>query len=180
MVRVSKAVLTFSLGIFALLVGIDNIIDYETNFAFVQHVLSMDTTFPGNKLHWRAIESDWVHHAAYGVIIASEIAVGLLCAAGAWRILAACRLPAQEFNGAKALAIGGLVAGFALYFFGFLVVGGEWFQMWQSQTWNGQEAAFRFATSFGLALIFVAMEDGDRGHEGHRRHQGAARSGDGG
>jgi predicted small integral membrane protein len=160
-VRISKAGLTLSLGICALLVGVDNIVDYETNFAFVQHVLSMDTTFPGNKLLWRAIVSEWVHHAAYAFIIASEIAVGALCAAGAWRIFAARHLPAVAFNRAKASAIGGLAAGFTLYFFGFLVVGGEWFQMWQSQTWNGQEAAFRFAASFGLALTFVAMEDGD-------------------
>ena len=160
-VRLSKAGLTLSLAIFALLVGIDNIIDYGTNFAFVQHVLSMDTTFPGNKLMWRAVTSDWVHHVAYAGIIASEIAVGVLCAAGAWRIFAERHLPAPEFNAAKTLAIAGLAAGFALYFFGFLVVGGEWFQMWQSQTWNGQEGAFRFVASFGLVLIFVAMEDAD-------------------
>ena len=160
-VRLSKAGLTLSLAIFALLVGIDNILDYGTNFAFVQHVLSMDTTFPGNKLMWRAITSEAVHHAAYSVLIASEIAVGLLCAAGAWRIFAARHLPAVEFNAAKTLAIGGLAAGFTLYFLGFMVVGGEWFQMWQSQTWNGQEAAFRFAVAFALVMIFIAMEDAD-------------------
>ena len=160
-VRVSKSLLTLILGFFALLVGVDNIIDYRTNFAFVRHVLSMDTTLPGNKLLLRAITSEWVHHAAYAFIIVSELAVGLLCVAGAWRMLAARSQPAPEFNRAKALAIAGLAAGFGLYFFGFLVIGGEWFQMWQSTTWNGQEAAFRFATSFGLLLIFVAMEDGD-------------------
>jgi predicted small integral membrane protein len=160
-VRLSKAVLTLLAGIFGLLVGLDNIFDYETNFAFVQHVLSMDTTFPDGMLRWRAITSDWAHHAAYAVIIASELAVGILCVAGAWRLLAARALPAAGFNAAKALAIAGLAAGFTLYFFGFLVVGGEWFQMWQSQTWNGQEAAFRFAASFGIVLIFVAMEDKD-------------------
>ncbi len=159
--RASKSLLTLSLGIFALLVGVDNIFDYGTNFAFVQHVLSMDTTFPGNKLMWRAITSEWVHHAAYALIIASELAVGLLCVAGAWRMFAAKSRPGPQFNRAKALAIAGLAAGFGLYFFGFLVIGGEWFQMWQSTAWNGQEAAFRFAASFGLVLIFVAMEDGD-------------------
>lgn len=160
-VRISKAALTLALAIFALLVGIDNIIDYETNFAFVRHVLSMDTTFPGNALLWRAITSEWVYHVAYAVIIASELAVGLLCAVGAWRLFAARALPAGQFNGTKELAIAGLAAGFVLYFFGFLVVGGEWFQMWQSQTWNGQEAAFRFAISFGVVLIFVSQEDKD-------------------
>lgn len=160
-VRLSKAGLTLCLGLFALLVGIDNILDYGTNFAFVEHVLSMDTTFPGNNLMGRAITTDWVHHAAYWLIIASELAVGVLCLAGAWGLFAARHLPAPQFNDAKTLAIAGLAAGFALYFFGFLVVGGEWFQMWQSQTWNGQTGAFRFVASFGLILVFVAMEDRD-------------------
>jgi predicted small integral membrane protein len=153
--------LTLTLGIFALLAGVDNVIDYGTNFAFVQHVLSMDTTFPGNKLLWRAITSDWVHHAAYAFIIVSELVVGLLCMVGARHLFAARARPATEFNQSKALAIAGIAAGFGLYFFGFLVIGGEWFQMWQSATWNGQEAAFRFAAVFGLVLIYVTIEDGD-------------------
>jgi predicted small integral membrane protein len=43
------------LGLFGLLVAVDNVIDYGTNYAFVQHVFSMDTTFPGNALMGRAI-----------------------------------------------------------------------------------------------------------------------------
>jgi predicted small integral membrane protein len=166
LVRTSKALLTFLLGLFALLVGLDNIIDYGTNFAFVQHVLSMDTTLPGSKLMWRAITSEWVHHLAYALIIAAELATGALCVAGAWRLFQTRNARAHAFNGSKERAISGLVAGFGLFFFGFLVVGGEWFQMWQSQTWNGQEAAFRVAVCFGLVLIFVAAKDDDIGHDG--------------
>ncbi len=167
-VRLSKAALTASVGAFALLVGADNVIDGGTNFAFVQHVLSMDTTFPGNALLGRAITSEWAHRAAFALIIASELAVGFLCMLGAWRLFAARARSASQFNAAKGPAIAGLAAGFALYFFGFLVVGGEWFQMWQSQTWNGQAAAFRFAASFGLVLIFVNQEDTDHGHDRRR------------
>lgn len=47
------------------------------------------------------------------------------------------------------------------WFAGFLVVGGEWFQMWQSKTWNGQEAAFRFVACIGLVLIFLNQPDGE-------------------
>jgi predicted small integral membrane protein len=164
-VRAAKALLTCVIGIFALLVGADNVIDYGTNFAFVRHVMSMDTTFPGNKLMWRAITSEWAHHAAYAAIIAAELAAGALTTAGALRLFQARHAPAREFNAAKDAAIGGLALGFALFFFGFIVVGGEWFQMWQSQTWNGQEAAFRFAACIGLVLIFVAIEDGEHGHD---------------
>lgn len=159
LVRLAKVLLTVSLGLFALLVGTDNLLDYETNLVFVQHVLSMDTTFADSALRWRAITSPSVHHAAYGLIIAAELATGVLCLVGALRMFTSRAAPASAFNGAKDVAIAGLTAGFLLYFLGFLVVGGEWFKMWQAPTWNAQAAAFRFAACFMLALIFVAMRD---------------------
>lgn len=158
-VRLSKVLLTFSLGAFALLAGVDNLLDYEVNLTFVQHVLSMDTTFAHSSLRWRAITSPWLHDVAYWIIIAAEIATGILCLAGAWRMFAVRGADARAFEGAKGLAVAGLTLGFLLYFFGFLVIGGEWFKMWQSETWNAQAAAFRFAACFALALIFVAMRD---------------------
>ena len=51
--RISKVIMVASLALFALLVTFDNLTDYETNYAFVRHVLSMDTTFPGNGLLYR-------------------------------------------------------------------------------------------------------------------------------
>ena len=39
--------------------------------------------------------------------------------------------------------------------------GGEWFAMWQSPTWNGQQAAFRFYVAVLGAGIFVALDDPD-------------------
>lgn len=159
--RLSKSLLTFSAGVFALLVGLDNLLDYQANLVFVQHVLSMDTTFPDSTLRWRAITAPWLHHLAYWLIIAAEIGAGILCLAGAWRMFSARDADALVFDAAKGLAIAGLTLGFLLYFLGFLVIGGEWFKMWQSQTWNAQAAAFRFAACFALVLIFVAMRDED-------------------
>ena len=59
--------------------------------------------------------------------------------------------------------IAGATAGFLVWFFGFMVVGGEWFLMWQSDTWNGQEAAFRFYMAILGVLIFVNQPDRDLG-----------------
>lgn len=157
--RLAKIALTASVGLFALLVGLDNIFDYQTNFAAVQHVLSMDTLPEGVAFGWRAVTLAALQNAAYWAIIATELAAGLFCVAGAGRMTRAARYNALIFNESKRLAIAGLVALFLLYFGGFLVVGGEWFEMWRSTGWNFQEPAFRFAAVIGVILIFVSQQD---------------------
>ena len=52
--RIMKSLLVGSVALFALLVALNNVIDYGSNFPFVQHVLSMDTTFPDNTPRHRA------------------------------------------------------------------------------------------------------------------------------
>jgi len=64
-----------------------------------------------------------------------------------------------RFNRAKGLAVVAAGLGFLVWFFGFMVIGGEWFQMWQSSQWNGQEAAFRFYMTILAVLIFVMQRD---------------------
>ncbi len=44
--RLSKALLVLTVGPILLLVGSGNIIAYQSNFVFVQHVMAIDTVFP--------------------------------------------------------------------------------------------------------------------------------------
>jgi predicted small integral membrane protein len=158
-VRVSKTLLVGMIGVFSLLVGLDNIMDYGTNYVFVEHVMAMDTVLPDSTLKWRAITSDTLNEMAYALIIAVEIITGLICLTGALRLWQVRAENAFRFNAAKGMATAGLVCGIALWFFGFMTIAGEWFQMWQSKTWNGQEAAFRFIACIGLVLIFLNQRD---------------------
>ena len=41
----------------------------------------------------------------------------------------------------------------------FLDVGGEWFLMWQSHIWNGQEAAFRMFAVVGIVLLILLQPE---------------------
>jgi predicted small integral membrane protein len=41
----------------------------------------------------------------------------------------------------------------------FLDVGGEWFLMWQSKIWNGQEEAFRMFTIVGVVFLVLAQRE---------------------
>ena len=121
----------------------------------------MDTTFPGNALMDRAITDPRIWEAAYAVIIAAEGLTSLLLTIGAVTLLTRLRAPAAAFNRAKVWAVVGLTAGFCLWFFGFQVVAGEYFAMWQSKIWNGEQAAFRFTMVILGVLIFVSLPDGD-------------------
>ena len=69
--------------------------------------------------------------------------------------------PAAVFAAAKPYVVIGVGLGFLLWFSGFMVVGGEWFLMWQSKTWNGQEPAFRFYMTLMAVGIFVSLKDGE-------------------
>jgi predicted small integral membrane protein len=160
-IRLAKIVMIAALAAFAFLVAYDNIVDYDSNYEFARHVLSMDTTFPGNALKDRAITDPRIWTAAYTVIIAAEALTCLLLTIGAAALLIRLRAPAVAFNRAKVWAVAGLTAGFCLWFFGFQVVAGEYLAMWQSHTWNGQEAAFRFTVMILSVLIFVSLPDGD-------------------
>ncbi|MGD9885276.1 MAG: DUF2165 family protein [Reyranella sp.] len=160
-VRFVKIAMVAATAVFALLVAFNNIVDYGTNYEFVRHTLSMDTTFPGNALKGRAITSPTLWTIAYWLIIAAEAVTGLVLAWAAIRLAVVVRSGAEIFNAAKSLVLVGAGLGFLLWFGGFMVVGGEWFAMWQSKTWNGQEPAFRFYVSLLAVAIFVNQPDGE-------------------
>jgi predicted small integral membrane protein len=160
LLRIAKTAMVAAIAALFTIIAFGNISDYGTNFAFVEHVLDMDTLFPTTTITYRAIASPALHHLAYGAIIATEIASALLCWLGTLALLRALRAPAERFNGAKPFAIAGLALGFLLYLFGFVTIGGEWFGMWMSQHWNGVPDAFRYLTILIMVLIFVSMPEG--------------------
>jgi len=159
--RAAKVGVVAALALHASLVTFGNLTDYGTNFAFVRHVMSMDTIFPDSTITWRAISNEMLHSAAYALIIAAEAVVAVLCWIGAWRLLRALLAEARVFNQAKSFAVAGFALGLLLWQVGFITIAGEWFGMWMSQQWNGIESAFRIVAILLGGLIFVAMRDGE-------------------
>jgi predicted small integral membrane protein len=157
--RIAKILMVAAIAAFATLVAFGNVTDYDSNFVFVQHVLSMDSIFPGANIRYRAITGPTLHHVAYGLIIAAEALTAVLCWIGAAKLLYRLRAGARVFHRAKATAIAGLTLGFVIWQFGFMTIGGEWFGMWMSKEWNGVPSAFRFVTVIIAVLIFVALPD---------------------
>jgi predicted small integral membrane protein len=165
--RLCKIALVLAVGLFLLIVVLNNaVFDYPSNYGFVRHVLSMDTLFSGDAQAWRGFrdpvpgsQSYWLHHAFYWSIIVWEAVAAGLCFAGAVRLWKKRRADAAAFNAAKGLAIIGLTVSMLQWFTAFITVGGEWFLMWQSRSWNGQDAAFRMFACIALVLLFVNQRD---------------------
>lgn len=158
MMRILKSIAACSSALFFTLVVFGNIFDYTINFTAVIHVLSMDTTFKSPEVMGRALTLPLYHHLAYWIIIFTESIAGIALWVGGLGMIAR---RSQEINYSyfKRLAIFGLFIGFILYFLGFIVIGGEWFCMWQSKEWNAVPTAAIFASMMMLVILFLNTND---------------------
>ena len=157
--RVAKFLLVAAVAGFYSILVLNNTTGYDSNFQFVRHVMMMDSTFPANHAMWRAVNTPGIHTAFYLSIIAWESATMLLCWWGAVQLGRALRGTLAAFQAAKKWAIAGLTLSLLMWLVAFLSVGGEWFLMWQSKTWNGQEAAFRMFAVVGIVLLLVVQRE---------------------
>ena len=120
----------------------------------------MSTTFEGNSAMLRAIENPLVHYLFYGSIILWEaLALGLIVW-GTWIMWQQRSASAADFRKATQIACVGLIVSLLQWYVAFISVGGEWFLMWQSDTWNGQEAAQRMFVIMGISLLFLNQKEG--------------------
>ncbi|MEV7201963.1 DUF2165 domain-containing protein [Streptomyces griseoluteus] len=143
----AATVLTGVLALYIALVALGNITDFGTNQQYVRHVLAMDTTFKDDHLMWRAITSTALQDTAYVAIIAWETVAAAVLVWGTWLWARRDHARARRFS------TYGLLMLILLFGAGFIAIGGEWFAMWQSKTWNGVDAATRVFLLSGVALI---------------------------
>src|SRR5262245_57055214 len=160
----AATVLTATVALYIALVAFGNITDFGTNQQFVRHVLAMDTTFKDPDLMWRAVTSHSLQDAAYVAIIVWESLAALVLIAATALWTAALRRGGDDLARAQRTSTLGLLMLLLLFGAGFMAIGGEWFAMWQSETWNGLEAAARNITFAGIALVVVHLP----GRSGHR------------
>ncbi len=154
--RRAQTALVGAVAFLLTLLAFNNLTDYDSNFHYVEHVLLMDTTFPDNHLKWRALTNPILHHLFYGALILWEATSAGLCWLGAIRLCRSWKSDTVSFYHAKSLAVYGLVLSMLQWLFAFLTVGGEWFVMWQSSTWDGQDAATRMFVVLGIVLLFLS------------------------
>ncbi len=156
------AVLVACNALYIGLVAFGNITDYGTNYAFVQHVLSMDTTNFGAAvgteldpdIMWRAITDPVLWNVAYIGIIVWETLAALVLVVGLVLWVRAF-VQRRGYETPRAVSTIGLLMIVALFFAGFVAIGGEWFSMWRSDAWNGEDPAFRNAMLAAITLVLI-------------------------
>jgi predicted small integral membrane protein len=159
--RAAKTSLVFAVGLFYAFLIFNNLTDYDSNYQFVRHILMMDSTFPENHGMWRALNGPAWHVAFYWSIIVWQSGTMVLCCWGGLRLAISLKKAPKEFRQAKDMAIAGLTLSLLMWLVAFLSVGGEWFLMWQSKTWNGQQAASRMFTVVGIVLLFLVQPEAE-------------------
>lgn len=154
------AVLTMVTAIHMALIVLGNFTDYETNHQFVVHVLAMDTTFKSPAIMWRSITSPVLSTVAYLAIIAWELVSALLLLTAA--VLWVRSSTERGLERARAYSSVGWLMWLVLFGGGFIAIGGEFFAMWESTTWNGLSPALQnfVIASIGLVLLHLPQQSG--------------------
>src|SRR5579862_8702398 len=123
--RSAKLLLLAGIALFYTLVVFNNLTDFDSNYEFVHHVLSMGSTFPGNPGQWRALPSPTAHLVFYLSIIVWEIVTTILLWWGVIALVWALRKSTLAFNAAKRIPVMALTLSLLMWLVAFLSVGAE-------------------------------------------------------
>lgn len=152
--------LKISLMLFAALMcighAINNIVNIGAAIGAVGYVLGNveHTVYPSS--FFPAITSPVLLWAALTVIIGCEFAAAALFAKGTWEMWRARQGSATEFASSKKFAVIGAGAALFVWFGLFQVIGGTFFQQWQTQAgWLSLQGAFIYAALPTLAVLYT-------------------------
>jgi predicted small integral membrane protein len=157
--RLAKVMLLLSCALLLSIVCVDNIVAYDINFEYIQHIMSMDTTFKHPHLYWRAVNNPIFYHLCFGLIILIEGIVSILLWIGVYHLFKNLRRGHSDFQLAKQWGLMGLSLALILYSLIFFVIASQWFASWQSSLWNAKDAAIPFIILLGLTYLILAKED---------------------
>lgn len=158
LIRYSKVILMAYISFFGLMVMYSNFTDYPSNYEYVSHILSMDTTRENLNLSYRAITSPILHHRIYWFIITLEVVYTAFCLLGTYHLYRNINAPAAVFHEAKKFSIVGLLIGFFVYYICLQVIGTEWFNMDESAIWNAKDWARHIVDFMFPLLIYIALK----------------------
>lgn len=159
-IRVLKAVLVMIVSLMGLIYAAQNVANLEQAYGAFAYVASNadHAAYPAS--FGPAFTSPVLIWTMTALVILAEFGVGFLAAKGALDLWSARQAPAPDFKAAKKFALLGCGLAIIVWFGFFVVLGGGYFQMWQTEVGQGSFLdAAHFAELAGVVLLFVNMAD---------------------
>ncbi|WP_432218652.1 DUF2165 family protein [Pseudomonas kribbensis] len=156
LIRRSKVAIVFMVGMLGAMIVFSNATDYDSNYIYLGHILSMDTT--GSHLMYRSINSEMMHHRIYWMIMTLETIFTSACLLGGYQLAKNINASDEQFHEAKKYAVLGILVALFVYYFCLQVIGNEWFDMDRSKDWNAMKWAQSIVDFLLPALIFLVMK----------------------
>lgn len=159
-VRYLKIVLLVFIALLCLMYAGQNLANLDAAYQAVAYVLRMDDHSVYPAAFGPAIHSPALAWLALAMIIATEAGAGIVTAKGCWDLWAARSTPAAIFNARKSWALLGCGLGLVVWLGFFSVIGGAYFQMWQTQAGAlSLQGAFQYLAICAFVLLFVNSAD---------------------
>ncbi len=158
MVRIIKIILIVLVGLWGLIGGLGNLALTDSGFTATAEVVG--AVGRSGVADWQRIENPLMIWAAWALLPIGKLATAALCFFGAWHMWSSRRLPADEFNAAKAFGLLGCGIAIAMMFGIFMVAADTYFKLWQADLGaHVMPIAFRYVGSIGIIALFVNQPD---------------------
>ncbi|HEX8584247.1 MAG TPA: DUF2165 family protein [Allosphingosinicella sp.] len=161
MTRFVKIMLMASVGLWGVIGGLGNLMDYSAGVEQVGYVLSMEGAKDVAYASWRSIHSPLIAHLAFAVIYLSKLATGALCLYCSARLLKFRKADTATFQTEKSSGILGLGISITMLFLAFIVFAGLLFEYWRVPTFGmiTHHYAFIYTMCLTAFLLFLERRD---------------------
>jgi len=160
MIRLAKSALIGALGLFVTVFALNNIANFSTAISHVGYVLSQadHTVYPVSL--FPALNADLIVTATLCLIIAAELATGVVLLKGGLDLFRARAQAVQAFEDAKSAALLGCLMAIGVWFGLFMVLGGTFYQMWQTPLGRGSfDDSYTMVMVAGMMFLIVRSPD---------------------
>ncbi len=159
MIRITKITAALFIGTIGLLVFAGNMVNLNSAYEFVSFVVA-GVEQPYYKIIGPTVTAVWLTWVALAVIMAVELAVGILGLSGAMRMIQKRGGTSDDFNKSKVHAVLAGILGMLLWYGFFIVIGEGYFQMWQTELGLGAvSGAFRYGSVCAVLMFFISSKD---------------------
>ncbi len=160
--RTIKMLLSLAFALFCIIYASQNVVNLENAYAALAYVLgNVDhVVYPASL--GPAVEHPGLVWLATGIVIAGEYTAGLVALKGTWDLWVARGASAEQFRAARKFTNLGLGCGLLVWFGLFQVIGGAWFQQWQTEIGGGSlEDAGIFLVAIAALTLFLNLVPDD-------------------